>query len=130
MHFHLHDSTGLHLKFASPTTEAMWVSLTDTCPDKAGNGGQISYNHPWNANILMVDDANSGPPCTLYYTLRFDGDASTDPDGKQHPPYEYDPEIRNGGGTIPIIGAGVSPVLVAAGVAAAVLVIAYLLWFR
>jgi hypothetical protein len=128
MQFHLHDSTGLHLQFVNPTSDAMWVSLTKTCPDEAGDGGQISYNHPWNAKLLQVDDANQGPPCTLYYTLRFDGDPYTDPDGKQHPPYEYDPDIKNGGGTVPNIDPRSSTITVIAVTAAVVAVIAAILW--
>ena len=128
MQFHLHDSTGLQLKFVRPTSDAMWVSQTDTCPDQAGDGGQISYNHPWSAKMLEVDDANSGPPCTLYYTLRFDGDPSTDPDGKKHPPYEYDPDIKNGGGTNPIVDAKWSTLTVIAITAAVLTLMAAVLW--
>ena len=128
MQFHLHDDSGLHLKFMNPASEAMWVSQTNTCPDQPGDGGQISFNHPSTAHLLQVDDANSGPACTLYYTLRFDGDASTDPDGDKHPPYIYDPEIRNGGTTIPVIDKSPSPVLVAAAAAAVLALIAAILW--
>ena len=99
--FHLKDSTGLNLKFWNPTSDAMWVSTEEKCPSKRGDGGQISYDHPWGPYKLQVVDANSGPECILYYTLRFDGDRHTEPNGKQRPPYEYDPTIKNGGGTVP-----------------------------
>lgn len=129
MQFHLHDQTKLHLQFIKPPSDAMWVSQTNTCPDEAGDGGQISYNYPWAPKLLQVDDANSGPPCTLHYTLRFDGDAHTDPGGEQHPPYEYDPEIKNGGGTIPVVEPGWDATTVVAVTAAVVALIVAVLWF-
>ena len=97
IHFHLRDDTRLKLKFKADAEDAMWVNTTGCPPAGAGNGGQISFTSSSN-NLLKVTDANSGDECTLYYMLRFDGDPHVDPDGKQHPPYEFDPIIRNGGG--------------------------------
>ena len=130
--FHLKDSTGLHLKFVDPTCDAMWVSLVDKCPSERGNGGQISYDHPWRAHTLQVEDANSGPECLLYYTLRFDGDAHTDPDGKERPPFEYDPTIKNGGGTVPLPrGDGfISTGTIVAAVAVVAVIAVLYFWFR
>lgn len=90
IHFHLHDRTGLRLSFMSPAADAMWVAL-DECPKCKGDGGQITHDSV-SPNQLKITDLNTGQPCTLHYALRFDGDAATD-----GPPYEYDPEIRNGG---------------------------------
>lgn len=98
IHFHLHDDTGLKLSFKPEATEAMWVNTSGCPPQGPGNGGgQISFDSSSN-RLLKVSDGNSGAACTLYYMLRFDGDRHVDPDGKSYPPYEYDPEIRNGGG--------------------------------
>lgn len=92
INFHLRDETRLNLRFKSPATEAMWVDLNGCPPQQPGNGGQISFNST-SPKLLRVTDANSGDPCTLYYMLRFDGDPAAN-----GPPFEYDPEIRNGGG--------------------------------
>lgn len=130
MKFHLHDSTGLKLSFVKPTSDAMWVSQVDECPCAAGNGGQISYNHPWGPNMLQVEDANSGPECTLYYTLRFDGDAHTDPDGTRHPPFEYDPTIKNGGGTVESSTSFMSTGTIVAAVAVVAVIAVLYFWSR
>jgi hypothetical protein len=92
IHFKLHDRTEpkVHLAFISNAADAMWVDLND-CPTCAGNGGQITFDSSA-PSLLKVTDANSGPECVLHYALRFDGDPLGD-----CPPYEYDPEIRNGG---------------------------------
>jgi len=90
IHFLLHDRTKLDLTFKSPECEAIWVDL-DQCPTGAGNGGQITFESVAR-NLLRVTDANAGGACTLHFALRFDGI----PIGVG-PPYEYDPEIRNGG---------------------------------
>lgn len=90
--FHLRDETGLKLRFKQDPAQAMWVATTGCPPPDAGDGGQISFNSSSN-NLLRVTDANSGAECTLFYMLRFDGDAS----GNNAPPYEFDPIIRNGG---------------------------------
>lgn len=92
IHFNLRDNTGLNLAFKSPGTEAMWVDLTGCPPQQAGNGGQIDFNSS-SPNLLRVTDANRGPECTLFYMLRFDGHPAAN-----GPPFEFDPEIRNGGG--------------------------------
>lgn len=92
--YHLHDKTTPkeHLAFLNPGSAAMWVDLND-CPTQAGDGGQISFEPGSNGNILRISDANTGSPCTLHYMLRF----ASGQDGAG-PVYEYDPEIRNGGG--------------------------------
>lgn len=97
IHFHLRDGTNLNLGFKSDADQAMWVNTTGCPPAEAGNGGQISFGSS-SKNLLKVTDANSGDECELFYMLRFDGDPHVDPDGKQHPPFEFDPIIRNGGG--------------------------------
>jgi hypothetical protein len=90
IHFHLHDRTGLRLSFMSPAADAMWVALDD-CPTCKGDAGQIVHDSV-SQNQLKVTDLNAGKACTLHYALRFDGNATV-----EGPPYEYDPEIRNGG---------------------------------
>ena len=90
--FHLHDKTHLHLRFMDTQDEPIWVDRND-CPTCWGDGdGQISEVRS-SPNLLTVTDANSGDPCVLHYALRFTGRATD-----SGPPYEYDPEIRNGGG--------------------------------
>lgn len=128
--FQLRDRTGLNLKFVNPTRDAMWVSKSVRCPRRRGTGGQISYPHPWEALTLTVEDANSGLECMLYYTLRFDGDPHTDPNGKRRPPFEYDPTIRNGGGTVPSgVGLLSTSTIVAAVTVVAVIAVLYF-WFN
>jgi hypothetical protein len=67
----------------------------------AGNGsGQIQFNYPYDPDELCVDDLNSNEPAMLFkYALRFDGKAGHQV-GKTAscPPYEYDPDFKNGGG--------------------------------
>lgn len=92
IHFHLHDRSGLKLKFESTASDAMWVSDTE-CPTAAGNGGQINFDQS-NPNLLKVSDTNS-EACLLHFALRFTGDELNGSTS-----YEYDPEIRNGGGGI------------------------------
>lgn len=96
--FHLHDRTGLGLAFlpADPSNQQgpFWCSTGD-CPTAWGDGdGQISGIDS-SKNLLKIVDANSGEPRTLHYALRFSGD----PIGSG-PPYEFDPDIRNGGGGV------------------------------
>ncbi len=94
------DKTGLHLKFCSPASEAMYVGLAPNCPPPAGNGGQITYLSRQDKK-LDVEDANIGPECLLKYALRFDGDPNPQgPQDQRTPPYVYDPELKNGGGGI------------------------------
>lgn len=90
IHFHLHDRSGLRLKFETNASDAMWVSRTE-CPTEPGDGGQISYRNS-SPNQLQVSDSNS-EECTLHFALRFTGDELNGATS-----YEYDPEIRNGGG--------------------------------
>ena len=102
-HFHLRDRTepGKNLSFIDPVSEAMWVSVGQDCPKCAGNGaGQIRFNHPWTPNVLIVDDLNSNVPEMVFqYALRFYGAAGEQPGNppKICPPYEYDPDFKNGG---------------------------------
>jgi len=91
VHFHLHDRTGLQLAFERAPSDAMWVSQTE-CPVRAGNGGQITFLNS-SPNQLIVEDDNSGDECVLHFALRFTGDELAG-----NTTYEYDPEIRNGGG--------------------------------
>jgi hypothetical protein len=104
LHFHLRDNTDpeKNLSFIDPCSEAMWVAVGEDCPSCAGNGaGQILFNHPPNQHQLIVDDLNSNVPAMKFkYALRFEGDKGEqagDPP-KQCPPYEYDPDFKNGGG--------------------------------
>ncbi|QDP19634.1 hypothetical protein [Sphingomonas xanthus] len=91
IHFQLRDESGAHLQFLDDWQDAIWVAL-DGCPTGTGNGGQIKDGES-NRNLLKVVDANSGSACTLYYSLWFSGD---EVGGQSR--FEYDPEIRNGGG--------------------------------
>lgn len=103
-HFHLRDRTEpkKNLSFKRPTSEAMWVTVGSNCPGQAGNGaGQILFKHPWTRDVLIVDDLNSNvPEMDFKYALRFDGAAGEQPGTppKICPPYEYDPDFKNGGG--------------------------------
>ena len=92
IHFQLHDLTEpkVNLCFYDDACDSIWVDTAD-CPTEAGTGGQIEYG-PSGGNSLKVTDLNT-VKCTLHYALRFKG-ATTE----SGPPYEYDPEIRNGGG--------------------------------
>jgi len=96
--FNFTDETGLGLQFYRVPTSAMWVTRSAECPTGPGDGGQIDLaNADVDANTLKVVDANTGDECVLKYSLRFDGLPSSDGE-KHYPPYEYDPELRNGGG--------------------------------
>jgi hypothetical protein len=104
LEFTLDDMSGKNLKFYPTGDSAMWVDV-DECPKSdPGNGknnGQIEDKHVDAANKkkLTLKDRNDGPRCLLHYTLRFDGDPGMNPDtAASCPPYEYDPEIKNGGG--------------------------------
>jgi hypothetical protein len=102
--FHLHDDSSCNLGFVCNGADAMWVTsgtvgAPPPCPTAAGNGGQILYTGPCTQNQLEVQDSNSGPECLLKYALRFDGNQYTGPSGRQYPPYQSDPDIKNGGGS-------------------------------
>lgn len=102
-HFHLKDRTkpGKNLKFLKPCSDSMWVAVGTNCPKGKGNGaGQIRFGHPYNQHRLIVDDLNSNVSATLYqYTLRFTGEPGEQVDKSTPcPPYEYDPDFKNGGG--------------------------------
>jgi hypothetical protein len=100
-HFQLRDGTKRKLKFIDPCEEALWVTVGTDCPKRAGNGsGQIKFDHPYNPHQLIVVDLNSNVPAMLFkYALRFDGEPGEQV-GKSTlcPPYEYDPDFKNGGG--------------------------------
>ena len=99
--FRLRDGTKKRLKFIDPCKEAMWVTVGTDCPKRAGNGsGQIQFNYLYEQDELTVDDLNSNEPAMLFkYALRFDGEPGEQV-GKSTlcPPYEYDPDFKNGGG--------------------------------
>lgn len=108
LHFQLDDESGRDLFFLGAGDDngedAMWVasgpvSAPPLCPTTAGNGGQIEYTTPCSASHLRVTDANEGGACILKYALRFGGNQFTGPTGREYPPYEHDPDIKNGGGS-------------------------------
>lgn len=85
MHFHLHDQTGLNLRFVNTAADAMWVKR-DECPRQTSTDPQITYDKDPTAKHLKVDNLNS-EECTLHFALNFDSDQG---------PKCYDPEIKNG----------------------------------
>lgn len=105
LQFFLADSTSpkRKLRFKANAAEAMYVAVGQGCPTGPGDGdGQIDFAGPVTPNLLTVVDRNAGDACILGYTLRFDGDPGEQAGqpGKACPPYEYDPEIKNGGGNV------------------------------
>ena len=94
--FDLDDKSGRKLEFYEKPAEAMYVKV-GSCPSEPGNGDrQIDFEQvDLSKKKLTIKDYNRDSPCSLHYMLRFDGD----PHGVC-PPYQYDPEIRNGGGGI------------------------------
>ncbi len=96
---------------------------TDCPPKERGiNTDQVDPNTVMsNDKMAAFTDKNSGRERTLSYALHFRCD-----DPAQEP--IFDPEIRNGGGTIPIIDDGLSFAQVALAAAAVVAVIAAILW--
>ena len=88
--FHLKDGSGLKLRFAELPEDAIWVEI-GKCPEKGGNGGQISFG-PVDSNrlILKVVNSNCGVECDLWYRLNF-----VDENQKE---WSYDPIMKNGGG--------------------------------
>ena len=92
--FDLDDKSGRGLSFYKDPAEAMYVQL-DSCPTGPGDGcGQILFEEvDAHRKKLIIKDYNRGPPCSLHYMLRFEGETHG-----ACPPYEYDPEIINGGG--------------------------------
>lgn len=93
MEFDLNDKSGQNLTFYPTPADAMYVQV-GSCPSGPGNGaGQIDFETVTNGKKkLTIKDVNQAQ-CNLHYMLRFDGKA-----GVGGPPYQYDPEIRNGGG--------------------------------
>lgn len=113
MTFTLRDSSGKGLRFKSTPEEAMWVRPGQQCPTGKGNGAnQITHGSVSQPDrlVLRVNDDNSGNRRNLQYALRFD------PEGN-----DFDPEIRNGGGTTIISTSAVSIGSALIGAAAAVL---------
>lgn len=96
------DQTGLGLEFHSPADEAIWVD-SNACPvakPPAGSDkGQIKDKNRPAKDKLTLKNVND-QTCTLHYALRFTGASWTRPDNSRtfDPPYEYDPDYRNGGG--------------------------------
>jgi hypothetical protein len=126
--FHLQDKTfpSMGVRFCTVAEGLLDVDESSDCPPKKRgiNTDQVDPQSVTSQDKKAgFTDSNSGPERSLSYALHFKCD-----DPAQNP--IFDPEIRNGGGTAPVIGAGVSPVLIAAGVAAATMVVVYLLWFR
>ena len=99
INFLLHDRTGKNLAFldVDPGEEEgpFWCSRT-SCPSRWGSGGgQITSIEKLSNTELKVIDANKGDARTLHYALRFTGTQVG-----SGPPYEFDPDIRNGGGGV------------------------------
>lgn len=99
--FKLKDDTRLDLSFYPDPADAFWANPeSQGCPKSAGNGaGAFNLKPPSsssNGNKLDILDLNP-TECDLKYALRFDGKPYTDKNGS-YPPFEYDPELRNGGG--------------------------------
>jgi hypothetical protein len=97
--FHLKDETSLNLSFYPAPADAFWVAIAPNCPMQSGDAGEFNLKSPPSSssnNLLTVHDKNK-TACDLKYALRFDGDPYTDSNGT-HPPYKYDPDLRNGGG--------------------------------
>lgn len=94
MEFDLDDKSGRDLEFYDEPADAMYVNV-GSCPTAPGDGGgQINFESVSNGKKkLTIKDFNQDPPRNLHYMLRFDGTSSS-----SGPPYQYDPEIRNGGG--------------------------------
>jgi hypothetical protein len=92
------DRTGLGLAFASPANEAIWVNF-GTCPtsSQGSDKGQIHGKNKPAPGTLTVKNKNN-VVCKLKYALNFVGTPYSNPSGAFGPPYQYDPEYRNGGG--------------------------------
>ena len=98
--FHLTDRTGLNLRFYPSPSDAFYVDFAPNCPRSAGDAkGEFDLGDPPSSSSnmqLTVRDMNR-TACDLKYALRFDGNPHPDKEG-YHPPFAYDPELRNGGG--------------------------------
>ena len=99
LEFTLNDTSGKNLEFYGDAGSAMWVNV-DSCPQTGkahDDKKQIHDKTVASKKKLTLKDVND-EKCDLHYALRFKGDPWTDPaTGKSYPPYEYDPEIKNGG---------------------------------
>lgn len=139
IHFNLSDKTGLQLKFypynpphqmpTPPADYPIYVGTGPECPPPAGlNGGQITILTSA-SNLLKVFNNNTSQ-CTLHYALRFSGNDNIA--GKTQAPYVFDPEIRNGGGGVPLQNARSNYVGLLLGVGAAALLgfLAYRAFFN
>ena len=111
IHFHLTDETKLNLEFLPynpphqpPTRPQDYPIYVGTaCPPAPGlQGGQISIISSTD-NLLKVFNNNTVKG-DLMYALRFSGDDNIA--GNQYAPYIDDPEIKNGGGGVPLMKAG------------------------
>ena len=104
LEFTLDDMSGKNLEFYPTGDSAMWVDVAACPKSDPGNGKNNDQIHDKDVNPvtkkkLTLRDLNKDEPCLLHYALRFDGAPGTDPNtGAACPPYEYDPEIKNGGG--------------------------------
>ena len=94
--FELEDNTkGLKLAFLPSFEEAMWVAVGTQCPPGGpGDGGGAITPVRIDSKRLVVNNANSVAE-TLTFALRFTGLASPG----SFPPYVFDPQIINGGGS-------------------------------
>ncbi|WP_395623090.1 hypothetical protein [Sphingomonas daechungensis] len=98
--FHFRDETNLGLKFYPAPADAFWVDFDPNCPTAAGDAGEFDLKSPPSSssnNLLTVRDLNKSA-CNLKYALRFDGKPYDDANG-HHPPFIYDPDLKNGGNT-------------------------------
>ena len=126
--FHLTDKTfpSMGVRFCTVAEGVLDIDESTDCPPKQKgiNTDQVDANSVIsNANMCAFTDNNSGRERDLSYALHFKCD-----DPGQQP--IFDPEIRNGGGTIPIISPSINAVQIALGVAAVVVLIAAFLWMR
>lgn len=126
--FHLTDKTfpSMGVRFCTVSEGLLDIDESTNCPPKQKgiNTDQVDASTvKSNDKTASFTDKNSGPARDLSYALHFKCD-----DPGQQP--VFDPEIRNGGGTIPIISPGISAAQIALGVAAVVVLIAAFLWMR
>lgn len=124
--FHLTDKTfpSMGVRFCTVAEGLLDIDESTDCPPKKKgiNTDQVDASTVKSTNkMASFTDKNSGRERDLSYALHFKCD-----DPAQQP--VFDPEIRNGGGTIPIISQSISPAQVALAVAAVVALIAAVLW--
>lgn len=91
--FSLKDNTKLKLGFLPDVTEAIWVAVGPKCPTRAGDaGGQFKATKSTKLQLSVTN--TNGTKQDLCFALRFTG-VQSDP---SHPPYVFDPIVKNGGG--------------------------------